>query len=89
MLAIGLIIKNMDSEFNIIPMATNIKVDGRLTKDMDKVHTGLLTPRTNSEGNTLVTGSLTKSKVEEPCSINLETDMMVCGWIIYLMGKEE
>ncbi len=89
MLVIGLIIKNMDLVFSIILMAINIKEDGKLIKDMDKVLIGLLTLKINWEDSTLVIGNLIKNKEEVLCSINLVTDMMVCGWIIYLMVKEE
>lgn len=41
MLVIGLIIKNMVSAFNIIPMEINIKADGKPIKDMAKEHIGL------------------------------------------------
>jgi hypothetical protein len=47
MSVIGLIIKNMDLVFSIILMAINIKEDGKLIKDMDKVLIGLLTLKIN------------------------------------------
>ena len=46
-LAIGLIIKNMALVFNTIQMVINIKVDGKIIKDMVKVHIGLLILKIN------------------------------------------
>jgi hypothetical protein len=89
MSAIGWIIKNMDLEFNTIQMVINIKEDGNKINVTAKEHFGLLTQKINLEDNTLVTGKVTQNKEEELCFINLETDTMVCGWIVFHMVKEE
>ena len=47
MLETGSIIKKMDLAFSITLMEISTKEDGKLTKGMAKVRTGLQTPRTN------------------------------------------
>lgn len=47
MLVIGLIIKSMALVFNTIQMVINIRVDGKIIKDMVKVHIGLLILKIN------------------------------------------
>ncbi len=89
MLEIGSIIKNTVSEFNTTQMEINMKEDGRIIKDTAKAHIGLLTPKINLGDSTQAIGSLIKNKEEAPCSISLETDMMGCGWITFLMEREE
>ncbi len=89
MLEIGSIIKNTVLEFNTTQMEINMKEDGKIIKDMARAHTGLLTPKINLGDSTQVIGSLIKNKEEAPCSTSLETDMTVCGWITFLMEREE
>ena len=88
-LVIGSITKNTASESNITLMEISMKEVGKTTKDMDRVHTGSLIQKKSSEGSTLEIGSQTKNKEGVPCFTNPETGTMVCGWIIFPMGRGE
>lgn len=89
MLAIGKIIKKMALVFNTIQTAINIRVDGAKIKGMDRELFGLQIPKINWGDNTQVIGKATLNKGEELCFLKMEIDMMVCGWIICHMDKEE
>lgn len=89
MLVIGKIIKKMVLEFSTIKMEINIKVDGLIARDMVKEHFGFVIQKINFVESIQVIGKMIKKKVEGQCFSNQVIDMMVCGWIVNHMEKEE
>lgn len=75
--------------YNTIQIVINIKADGNKINVMVKVHSGWQIPKISLDVNILVIGNMTQNKDEVPCSIKPVTGMMVCGWIVYHMDKEE
>lgn len=89
MLGIGKIILNLDLEFNIMEMAINMKVVGKIPNAMVKEHIGLLKERINYVENIQVIGLMIRKLGKELCFILMGIDLMDYGKMINNMEKEE